>query len=101
MSTPKNTLEVICPDCKAVLVIDLGTGGVLEHKSAPKGKSFGSIEDALSAMKSADQNREDRFRASVEAEKKRAEFLSKQFEHLVKQAEEDPGPPPKNPLDLE
>lgn len=100
MAKPPNTIDVICPDCKAVLVVDPSTGGVLEHKPAPKGKSFSSIEDALSHLKSTDAAREDRFRASVEAEKKRAEHLSRQFEHLVKKAEEDPEPP-KNPLDFE
>jgi hypothetical protein len=101
MARPPNSIEIICPDCKSVLVVDLATGGVLEHKPEPKGKSFGSLEEALSSMKSADSARDDRFRASVEAEKKRAEVLSAQFEHLVKKAEEEGGPPPKNPLDLD
>ncbi len=101
MSRPDNTLEILCPECKSVIVIDRSTGGVLEHKAPPKPKTFESFDDALSALKSADALREGRFRASVDAEKKRAETLSKQFEHLLKKAEEDDSGPPKNPLDFD
>jgi len=102
MAKPDNSLEILCPECKSMILVDLATGGVLEHKAPPKPKTFGSFDDALSALKSADQSREDRFRASVDAEKKRAETLSKQFDHLLKKAEEeDDGSRPKNPMDLD
>ena len=102
MARPDNSLEILCPECKSVILIDLATGGILEHKAPPKPKTFGSFDDALSALKSADASRDERFRASVDAEKRRAETLSKQFEHLIKKAEEeDDGTPPPNPLDLD
>lgn len=97
-----DNLEILCPDCKALLVVDPATGHVLEHRSAKPVRTIGSFEDAFSAMKSSDESREDRFAASVAAQKKRADELSRSFEHLVrKTAEEDDGTPPPNPLGID
>jgi hypothetical protein len=92
-------LEVVCPECRSLILVDPATGGVLEHKAPPKPKTFESFEDAVKAMKSADASSEDRFRASVDAEKKRAEILAKAFDDLVKKAEEEGPTPPPNPFD--
>lgn len=102
MAKPPKPLEVLCPDCGCVLFVDPGTGAVLEHRARPKPKTFGSFEDAFSALKKSDDAREDRFRASVESEKQRNERLAKQFDHLLDKAkEEDDGKKPPSPFDAD
>ena len=102
MAKPAKPLEVLCPDCGCVLFVDPGTGAVLEHKSKPKPKTFGSFEDAFGALRKSDEAREDRFRASVESEKQRGERMKQQFEHLLgKVKEEDDGKKPPSPFDAD
>ncbi len=90
MSKKAEQFEVTCPDCHAILKIDVETRAVIGHTSAPRPKMFNDLEDAARAMKEQDSRRDSIFRQSVEAEKQKGDLLDKKFREAVKKAKESP-----------
>jgi len=82
--------EVTCPDCHAVLKIDVATRAIISHTSAPRPKMFEDLEAAARAMKEQDSRRESIFRQSVDAERNKGDLLEKKFQEAVRKAKESP-----------
>ena len=101
MAKLKSELEVLCPSCKATLVIDINLGRVIEHRE-PEREDKPDLDAAQRILAEEKARREAIFQQSVEAEKTRGDALSKRFEEALRQAREEPvGPPPKRGFDLD
>ena len=101
MAKLKSELEVACPCCGALLVVDLNLGRVISHKE-PEREDMPDLDAAQRILAEEKARREAAFLQSVEAEKTRGDALSKRFEEALRQAREEPaGPPPKRGFDLD
>ena len=101
MAKLKSELEVTCPCCNAVLVVDLNLGRVVSHKE-PEREDKPDLDAAQRILAEEKARREAAFLQSVEAEKTRGDALSKRFEEALRQARDEPvGPPPKRGFDLD
>jgi Zn-finger nucleic acid-binding protein len=86
----KNSFDLTCPCCGAVLKVDPETEAIISHTAPPKPKMFNDIEEAARAMKEKDSRRDSIFRQSVEAQKHAADLLEKKFQEAVRKAKETP-----------
>jgi len=101
MTKLKSELEVACPCCNAILVVDVNLGRVVSHKE-PEREDKPDLDAAQRILAEEKARREAAFLQSVEAEKTRGDALSKRFEEALRQAREEPvGPPPKRGFDLD
>ena len=101
MAKLKSELEVSCPCCNAILVVDLNLGRVVSHKE-PEREDKPDLDAAQRILAEEKARRESAFLQSVEAERTRGDALSKRFEEALRQAKEEPvGPPPKRGFDLD
>lgn len=96
---PPSKLRVSCPACRADLVVDSATGTVLSHEAAAVPKA--DMAEALKALKEGKSRREDIFRQSLSAEKKKSEILKDKFDEAMRKAKENPEAPlPPREIDL-
>jgi hypothetical protein len=100
MAKLKSELEVLCPSCKATLVIDINLGRVIEHRE-PEREDKPDLDAAQRILSEEKARREAIFQQSVEAEKTRGDALSKRFEEALKQAREEPITRPKRDFELD
>jgi len=100
MAKLKSELEVLCPSCKATLVIDINLGRVIEHRE-PEREDKPDLDAAQRILAEEKARREAIFQQSVEAEKTRGDALSKRFEVALKQAREEPITRPKRDFELD
>jgi len=100
MAKLKSELEVLCPSCKATLVIDINLGRVIEHRE-PEREDKPDLDAAQRILAEEKARREAIFQQSVEAEKTRGDALSKRFEEALKQAREEPITRPKRDFELD
>lgn len=100
MARLKSELEVICPCCQSVLVIDLNLGRVISHSEPERGNKP-ELSDAQRILAEEAARREAIFEQSVHAEKNRGDALSKRFEEALKQARQEPITKPTRDFDLD
>ena len=100
MAKLKSELEVLCPCCKAMLVIDVNLGRVIEHRE-PVREDMPDLDAAQRILADEQARREAIFQQSVEAEKTRGDALSRRFEEALKQARQEPITKPKRDFDLD
>ncbi len=93
-------LEIECPCCESILVIDRLSGEVLLHKAKPAGpgKSFEAMVSQLAANRSEMEKKFDR---GIESQKDRGRILEERFREALERAEKDPIKKPVNPFDLD
>jgi hypothetical protein len=97
----KSELEVACPCCGTLLVVDVNLGRVISHKE-PEREDMPNLDAAQKILADEKARREAVFMQSVEAQKTRGDALSKRFEEALRQARDEPvGPPPKREFDLD
>ena len=89
MARLKSELEVLCPCCQSVLVIDLNLGRVVSHREPDRGNKP-ELSDAQRILAEEAARREAIFQQSVDAEKTRGDALSRRFEEALKQARQEP-----------
>jgi len=94
-------VEVTCPCCQAKLTIDPQLAVVLSHVAPPRAAPDVDISDAARILQEQAQRREDKFRESWEAEKKKDEVLTRKFEEALKKAKDQPVEKPLRDFDLE
>ena len=100
--TKKNTFDLTCPCCSAVLKIDSDTESVISHVAPVRPKMFNDLDEAAKAMKEQDSRRDSIFRQSVEAQKHASDLLEKKFQEAMKRAKETPDTGPRiRDFDLE
>jgi len=97
----KQTFEVACPDCGAMLLIDAGTGVVVSHTPAPRKRTFEDLETAAKAMRDHEERKESIFRQSVDAEKNKEDLFEKKFAEALRKAKDAPEGKPLREFDLD
>jgi hypothetical protein len=100
MARLKSELEVICPCCQSVLVIDLNLGRVVSHNEPERGTKP-ELSDAQRILSEEAARREAIFQQSVDNEKTRGDALSRRFEEALKQARQEPITRPTRDFDLD
>lgn len=94
-------VEVTCPCCQAKLTVDPQLAVVLSHVAPPRAVPDVDITDAARILEKQAQRREEKFRESWEAEKKKEDVLSRKFEEALKKAKDQPVEKPLRDFDLE
>jgi hypothetical protein len=89
MAKLKSELELTCPCCNAVLVVDVNLGRIVSHHEPERGDKP-ELSDAQKILAAEAARREALFEQSVQNEKTRGDALSKRFEEALKQAETEP-----------
>ena len=100
MARLKSEIEVACPCCGAMLVIDTNLGRVVSHQEPERGDKP-ELSDAQRILAEEAARREDIFQQSVDAEKTRGDALSRRFEEALKQAHKEPITKPTRDWDLD
>ena len=100
MARLKSELEVLCPCCQSMLVIDLNLGRVVSHSEPERGNKP-ELSDAQRILAEEAARREAIFQQSVDAEKNRGDALSRRFEEALKQARQEPITKPTRDFDLD
>jgi hypothetical protein len=100
MAKLKSELEISCPCCDAILVVDTNLGRVVSHREPDRGNKP-ELSDAQRILAREAERRENIFQQSVDAEKGRGDALSKRFEEALRQAKEEPITKPMRDFDLD
>jgi hypothetical protein len=100
MARLKSELEVACPCCQTVLVIDTNRGRVVSHKEPDRGNKP-ELSNAQGILAAEAARREAIFQQSVDSEKGRGDALSKRFDEALRQAKEEPVTKPMRDFDLD
>ena len=100
MAKLKSELEVSCPYCQAILVVDMNLGRVVSHREPDRGNKP-ELSDAQRILAKEAERREAMFQQSVDSEKTRGDALSKRFDEALRQAKEEPVTKPMRDFDLD
>src|SRR5215472_12146421 len=92
--------ELLCPCCNARLKIDSDLKAVIDHEAPKVPRKFGTVDDAIGAMKVQDSEREKKFAASIEAEKSKKDVLNRKFDELFEKTKGDTSKPIRD-IDLD
>lgn len=87
-------LEVTCPCCESLLVIDPETGAILREERVHK-REHKSLDDALDAVAAKKRDSESRLERALEEAKHRDAILEKKFEEARRRAATSSDPPPR------
>jgi hypothetical protein len=100
MAHLKSELEIACPCCHTVLVIDTNLGRVVSQKEPDRGNKP-ELSNAQGILAAEAARREAIFQQSVDSEKGRGDALSKRFDEALRQAKEEPVTKPLRDFDLD
>jgi hypothetical protein len=82
-----NNLELTCPCCEAMLVVDRLTGEVLLHKVKEKRGAGGSLDAMVAGLETQKSEAAKRFDRQMESQKDRARILEERFKEALERAE--------------
>ena len=100
MARLKSEVEVSCPCCQSVLVIDVNLGRVVSHGQPERGDKP-ELDHAQRILAEQEARREAMFKQSVDAERTRGDALSQRFEEALRQANREPIVKPTRDFDLD
>ncbi len=100
MARLKSELEVTCPCCSAILVVDTNLGRVVEHRDPPN-PDRPELNDAQRILAEQAARRDALFEQSVQNEKGKGDALSKRFEEALREANKEPISKPLRGFDLD
>jgi uncharacterized Zn finger protein (UPF0148 family) len=100
MARLKSEIEVLCPCCQTMLVIDVNLGRVISHKEPDRGNKP-ELSEAHRILADEAARREAAFQQSVDSEKSRGDALAKRFEEALRQAHTEPITRPTRDFDLD
>ena len=100
MARLKSELEVTCPCCQTLLVIDVNLGRIISHHEPERGDKP-ELTEAQRILAEEAARREAIFQQSVESEKTRGDALSRRFEEALKRARDEPLTKPTRDFDLD
>ncbi len=102
MSKKAHPVEVSCPCCHAKLKVDSELAVVLSHEAPPRAVPNVDLNDTARMLREQESKREEKFRLSVEAEKKKEDVFERLFQENLKKAKEAPaGEKPLRDFDLD
>ena len=81
-----NNIEINCPSCESLIVIDRLTGEILLHKKKET-RSGMSLEAMVAGLDSQKSELEKKFDRNMESQKDRARILEERFKEALKKAE--------------
>lgn len=90
-------MEVRCPCCETVLLVDRASGVILRQDR--KKKPIGSLEAHLDQEKKRRQASDQAFGKALRLQKDQEALLDRKFEEALKKAADEPDERPVNPLD--
>ena len=100
MARLSSEVEVTCPCCQALLVVDVNLGRVVSHREPDRGNRP-ELSDAQKILAEEAARREDLFQQSVAAEQGRDDALSRRFEEALREARKEPITKPTRDFDLD
>jgi len=100
MAKLKSEIELTCPCCHALLVVDTNLGRIISHKEPERGDKP-ELSEANRILAEEEARREAIFEKSVQAEKTRGDALARRFEEALKQASQEPITKPTRDFDLD
>ena len=100
MAKLKSEIEVTCPCCQTILVVDTNLGRVVSHHEPDRGNKP-ELSEAQRILAEEAARRELIFQQSVDHEKTRGDALSRRFEEALRQAREEPITKPTRDFDLD
>jgi hypothetical protein len=100
MAKLKSEIELQCPCCHAVLVVDTNLRRVVSH-TVPERGDKPELHDATRILEAEAARRESLFEQSVAAEKTRDDLLTRRFEEALNQARKEPVTRPARDFDLD
>ena len=100
MAKLKSELELQCPCCHAILVVDTNLGRIVSHQE-PERADKPELSDAQKILAAEAARREALFEQSFQNEKTRGDALSKRFEEALRQARQEPVTRPHRDFDLD
>ena len=100
MAKLQSEIELTCPCCSAILVVDKNLDRIISHREPPR-EDRPDLDRAAQLVAEETARREAVFQQSVAAEKGRGDALSKRFEEALKQARQEPVTKPKRDFDLD
>jgi hypothetical protein len=100
MAKLKSEIELTCPCCQALLVVDTNLGRIVSHREPERGDKP-ELSHATRILAEEAARREALFEQSFEAEKTRGDALSRRFEEALKEASREPITRPTRDLDLD
>ena len=97
------TFDLVCPCCGARLTVDARLGDVVGHEPPPPKHAHleTDLSEAARQLKEQEGRRDEVFRKSVEAEKKRGQLLERKFEEAFKKVKDQPIEKPQRDIDLD
>jgi hypothetical protein len=100
MAKLKSELEVTCPCCQTLLLVDTNLGRVVSHREPDRGNKP-ELSDAQRILAAEAARREAIFQQSVDSERNRGDALSKRFDEALRQAKDEPVTKPMRDFDLD
>src|SRR5688572_11064902 len=100
MGKLNSEIEVSCPCCNSVLVVDVNLGRVVSHQE-PERADKPELTQATRILAEQEARREAIFEQSIASEKGRDDALSRRFEEALKQACKEPITRPTRDFDLD
>jgi hypothetical protein len=82
------------------LKLDTELKAVIGHEAPKAARKFGSVDEAVGALKGQDAEREKKFAASIEAEKSKRDVLNRKFDELFEKTKGDTSRPIRD-IDLD
>jgi len=96
----KSEMELTCPCCGAILVVDKNLNRVISHQE-PVREDRPDLDFAAQLVDQERARREAVFEQSVESEKSRGDALSRRFDEALRQARQEPVTKPTRDFDLD
>lgn len=100
MAKLKSELDVVCPCCHALLVVDVNLKRVVRHDE-PERTDKPQLSDAERILAEEAARREAIFQQSVDEEKTRGDALSRRFDEALREATKEPVARPPRDFDLD
>jgi len=100
MAKLKSEIELTCPCCNALLVVDTNLGRIISHKEPERGDKP-ELSEANRILAEEAARREAMFEQSFQAERTRGDALARRFEEALKQASQEPITKPTRDFDLD
>ena len=100
MAKLTSELELQCPCCHALLVVDTNLGRIISHREPDRGDKP-ELNEATRILAEEAARRDALFEQSVQAEKTRGDALSRRFEEALRQANTEPITKPTRDFDLD
>lgn len=94
-----DSIELNCPCCEALLVVDRDSGQVLFHRQKEK-KTKLSLEAMVNDLGNQKSEAAKRFEREIESQKDRGKVLEDKFQEALRRADKS-DTPFRNPLDYD